>query len=267
MWSFWAFEPGVERRVIVNSMNPPTRLHPFVRRPGAALAASLLCAALTTGSPVHAAADKAPATTAQEAAVLLPATQKALDAAVADYQRGRLQRAHAAFTRLARAGVAAADYNLGVMHLRRELPRANPKQALVHLHRAASAGFVTAQNGLGELYDSGQLGQPDPAKALEWFQIAAASGSVEAQVAVGTAYYLGRGITADPTQALHWYRLAAQGGDVGAQYLLASMLETGLGADADLRLAHYWYDMAARNGDIAAVAKRDELARRLAGSV
>lgn len=267
MWSFWVSEPGAEAAGYRAFMKTYPHSNPLRHASGALLAAGMVWAALTALQPAHAAPDDAPAAAQPVSEALPPSTQKALDAAVSDYQRGRLQRAHAAFSRLARAGVAAADYNLGVMNLRHELPHASARQAQVHLQRAATAGFVTAQYGLGALYEGGQLGEPDRVKALEWFRIAAEAGSVDAQVNVGTAYYLGRGIAADPVQALHWYRLAAQGGDVGAQYLLASMLETGLGTEADLRLAHYWYDVAARNGDIAAVAKRDELAKRLAASV
>ena len=46
-----------------------------------------------------------------------------LEAAVQAYDSGRLAQAREAFLRLSREGVAAADYNLAVMHLRGEMPR------------------------------------------------------------------------------------------------------------------------------------------------
>ena len=81
-----------------------------------------------------------------------------LDAAIAAYERGDLASARRAFARLSRAGAPAADYNLAVMHLRRELPRPRPGEALRLMTRAADAGFVTALFGLAQLHELGQAG-------------------------------------------------------------------------------------------------------------
>ncbi|HVK32116.1 MAG TPA: tetratricopeptide repeat protein [Burkholderiaceae bacterium] len=187
-----------------------------------------------------------------------------LPAAVAAYQRGDLPRARTAFTQLAAQGVAAADYNLAVMHLRRELPRANDREALRHMTRAAEAGFVTAMVGLAELHEQGQAGlATDLAQAVQWQRRAAEAGSVDAQVALATAHYLGRGAPKDLALAARWYRVAAQGGDVGAMYLYASMVESGDGVERDLAEARYWYAAAARNGEPGADLKARELDAKL----
>lgn len=188
-----------------------------------------------------------------------------LPAAVAAYQRGDLARARTAFTQLAAQGVAAADYNLAVMHLRRELPRASDREALRHMTRAAEGGFVTAMVGLAELHEQGQAGLPvDLAQAVQWQRRAAEAGSVDAQVALATAHYLGRGAPKDAALAARWYRIAAQGGDVGAMYLFASMVERGDGVERDLAEARYWYAAAARNGEPGADLKAKELDAKLA---
>lgn len=187
-----------------------------------------------------------------------------IDAAVAAYERGDLAAARVAFTRLSRDGILAADYNLAVMHLRGELPRASAREAVRLMTRAAEGGFVTAMVGLAQLHESGRAGLvADFAEANRWYLRAAEGGSVEAQVAIATAHYLGRGASKDAGQAARWYRVAAQGGDVGAQYLIASMYETGDGVARDLREARYWYSVAARNGDDAARSKVEELDTRL----
>jgi uncharacterized protein len=187
-----------------------------------------------------------------------------IDAAVAAYERGELATARQAFTRLSREGVPAADYNLAVMHLRGELPHANPRDALRLMTRAAEAGFVTAMLGLAQLHETGQAGlRVDLPAANRWYLRAAEAGNVDAQVAIATAFYLGRGAAKDPRQAARWYRIAAQGGDVGAQYLIASMYEAGDGVELDLKEARYWYAVAARNGDEAAPGKVKELDARL----
>lgn len=191
--------------------------------------------------------------------------QPGLDAAVAAYERGNLAQARSAFARLSSQGLPAADYNLAVMHLRREMPQSSDREALRLMTRAADAGFVTAMVGLAELHEQGRAGLPvDLALSVLWQRRAAEAGSVDAQVSIGTAYYLGRGAAKDLPLAARWYRLAAQGGDVGAMYLLASMLEHGEGVGRDLAEARYWYAAAARQGDEAAPGKVKELDAKLA---
>jgi uncharacterized protein len=188
-----------------------------------------------------------------------------LDAAVAAYERGDLAQARSAFTRLSAQGLPAADYNLSVMHLKREMPQPSDREAVRLMTRAADAGFVTAMVGLAELHEQGRAGLPvNLAQSVLWQRRAAEAGSVDAQVSLGTAYYLGRGAAKDLPLAARWYRLAAQGGDVGAMYLLASMLEHGEGVGRDLAEARYWYAAAARQGDEAAPGKVKELDAKLA---
>jgi TPR repeat protein len=187
-----------------------------------------------------------------------------IDDAVAAYQRGDLTAARMAFTRLASQGVPAADYNLAVMHLRRELPGANDSEAMRLMTKAAEAGFLTAMEGLAEIYEQGGAGRRrDLPQAVIWYRRAAEAGSVDAQVAVGTAHYLGRGAVKDPAAAARWYRLAAQGGDAGAMYLYASMVEQGDGVERDLAEARYWYSAAARGGEAGAAEKAKELDARI----
>ena len=193
-----------------------------------------------------------------------PAPQSQLDAAVIDYESGRLDAARQAFEALSRRGLPAADYNLAVMHLKAEMPQPSLQRAEHLLTRSARGGFVTAQLMLGRALENGDFGRRDLQLAHQWYEVAAESGSVEAQVAMGTAHYLGRGRAKDPARAAHWFREGAKGGDVGAMYLLASMHEQGDGVERNLRLARYWYDIAARYGDEAAPAKVKELDARLA---
>ena len=188
-----------------------------------------------------------------------------VDAALAAYERGDLPRARAAFTRLSAQGNAAADYNLAVMHLRREMPRSSDREALRLMQRAADSGFGTAMAGLADLHEQGGAGLPvNLEQSVQWNRRAADAGSVDAQVNLATAFFLGRGAPKDAKQAAHWYRRAAQGGDVGAMYIYASMAEAGDGVERDFAEARYWYAAAARNGDEAAPSKVIELDAKLA---
>jgi uncharacterized protein len=190
--------------------------------------------------------------------------EPSIESAVAAYERGNLRRARVEFLRLSAQGVAAADYNLAVMHLRHELPHADQREAVRLMGRAADAGFVTAMVGLADLYEHGRAGlKIDLEHAVRWQRRAAEAGGADAQVALATAYYLGRGVPRDAAAAAHWYRVAAQAGDVGAMYLFASMAESGDGLPRDLAEARYWYAAAARSGDEAAPGKVRELDARL----
>jgi TPR repeat protein len=191
--------------------------------------------------------------------------QTSLDAAVSAYRRGELTQARSAFLQLSAKGVPAADYNLAVMHLRREMPASSDAEALRLMTRAADAGFVTAMVGLAELHELGQAGlKVDLMQSVLWSRRAAEAGSVDAQVALGTAYFLGRGAPKDAALAARWFRLAAQAGDVGAMFLVASFYESGEGVPRDLSEARYWYAAAARNGEPGADLKVKELDARLA---
>lgn len=191
--------------------------------------------------------------------VLLLAASLAHAATLSDalnaYDHGDLKTAARGFAESATRGESLGQFNLAMMHLRRELPGASDAQAWQLLQRAAAQKLAHAENALGEMIEQGRHGRPDPAAACDWFERAAEQGHGDGALATATCYYLGRGRGQDMVQAHRWYLEAAKAGDVGAQYLVASMFETGLGVDSDERLARYWYDAAARNGDSAARAK------------
>lgn len=187
------------------------------------------------------------------AATLAQATPLA-DALTA-YDEGDLKTAARGFTASAAKGEPLGQFNLAMMHLRKELPGASDPQAWQLLQRAAGRQLAAAENALGEMIEQGRRGKPDPKAACGWFERAAEHGNADGALATATCYYLGRGRPQDMAKAHRWYLEAAKDGDVGAQYLVASMFETGLGVEADERLARYWYDAAARNGDDAARAK------------
>jgi TPR repeat protein len=169
-------------------------------------------------------------------------------------------------SRLARQGVPAAAYNLGVMRIERQLPGGQPARgaALVRTrgrrrlrHRHAGAGAAARKR--------------PPGQGPTWWQVAAL------EPAGGRSRQRGRrswpparrttwaaAPTSRPAEAARWFREAAKGGDVGAQYLLASMYEQGDGVDA---ATCAWRvtgtTSAAKNGDVAAPGKVRELDARV----
>lgn len=198
-------------------------------------------------------------------ALLLAATlahANPLAEALTAYDEGDLKAAARGFTASASQGNALGQFNLAMMHLRKELPSASDSQAWRLLQRAAGQQLALAENALGEMIEQGRRGKPEPKAACGWFERAAEHGNADGALATATCYYLGRGRKQDMAQAHRWYLEAAKAGDVGAQYIVASMFENGLGVQSDERLSRYWYDVAARNGDVAAQAKVKALRER-----
>ena len=198
-------------------------------------------------------------------ALLLAATlahANPLTEALSAYDEGDLKAAARGFTASASQGNALGQFNLAMMHLRKELPDARDATAWRLLRKAADQQLALAENALGEMIEQGRRGKPEPKAACGWFERAAEHGNADGALATATCYYLGRGRKQDMAQAHRWYLEAAKAGDVGAQYIVASMFENGLGVQSDDRLSRYWYDAAACNGDVAAQAKLKALRER-----
>src|SRR5512140_2696152 len=76
----------------------------------------------------------------------------------------------------------------------------------------AKAGDAAAQFELGRDYEDGKGVRQDDAKALKWFRKAAEQGNPQAQNSLGLMYADGRGVKRNKHQAVHWYRMAADNG-------------------------------------------------------
>jgi uncharacterized protein len=191
----------------------------------------------------------------------LPTQERQLNQALEAYSLDRHALAARGFSVLARQGVPMAQYNLAMMHLREELPRASFATARRLLESAAQRGVVLANLALAQVYELGAGVKPDLRRANQWLERGAQLGHDDAQMQLATNHYLGT--AKSPERAAHWFREAAKNGEVGSQYMLASMYEKGEGVPLDLRLAAYWYEIAAQNGDIGARFKHREVQERL----
>jgi TPR repeat protein len=69
-------------------------------------------------------------------------------------------------------GHPAAQYALGVMHLRGQGIEPSPQQGLKWLFKAARARYALAEAELGDLYWKGQFVQADRTRALMWYILA-----------------------------------------------------------------------------------------------
>ncbi len=148
------------------------------------------------------------------------------------------------------------------------LPSAPPSdpvaRAAFYLARA-KAGDAAAQYDIGVLYAQGDGVAQDYAGAASWFHAAAAQGNIAAEFNLGVLYERGLGVASDKTEALNWYRSAADRNDPAAQFNLAIAYAQGDGAPQDLAAAARWYQRAAEQGLVAAMVNLAILYEKGAG--
>ncbi len=168
--------------------------------------------------------------------------------ALSAYVRKDYDRAFPLFLRLARLGMAEAQFYVGVMYDFGYGVAIDDREAARWYRRAAEQGNATAQFNLGVMYANGEGVPQDYAEALRWYRLAAAQGHAEAQFNLGVMYANGEGVPQDYAEALRWYRLAAAEGLAEAQFNLGVMYANGEGLPQDYAEALRWYRLAAAQG-------------------
>lgn len=159
-----------------------------------------------------------------------------------------------------------AQYNLAVAYAFGEGTKQDYAQAATWYRRAAEQGHASAQYSLGISYSYGEGIKQDPAEAVKWFKLAAEQGYVRAQVQLGSKYHTGDGVEQNYAEAVRWYRMAADRGDPVAQYNLGSMYRSGSGVSQDYNQAMRWFRLSADQGYAAAQNELASLQRSIAGA-
>lgn len=138
------------------------------------------------------------------------------------------------------------------------------KLALAEIVRKAKAGDAAAQFELGSRFNYGRSVPKNVHEALRWLRSSAQRGHVEAQRLLALKFYHGYDITADHAEALQWASRLADAGDVPGQMMLANMYANGEGTPRQLVRAYAWYDIAAataqqavERGDVSLTALQD----------
>lgn len=81
----------------------------------------------------------------------------------------------------------------------------------------ANAGVAAAQFNLGVMHDFGQGVPKNPQEAARWYRAAARQGHASAQFNLGGVYFDGQGVPQDHVRAYVWFTLAAIAGAPGGQ--------------------------------------------------
>ena len=88
------------------------------------------------------------------------------------YRDGDYTEALAQWTPLAEAGMAEAQFNLGLMHFSGKGVERNYEKAIDWYRAAADQGIGEAQFNLGNMYEKGLGVEPDDVQAHFWFNLA-----------------------------------------------------------------------------------------------
>jgi TPR repeat protein len=143
----------------------------------------------------------------------------------------------------ARAGLAEADYEIGLLYGE----ESDNQEAMRALQRASRKGVVRAITAIARLNSYGASRTQNPAEAARLFRLAAQRGDPEAQYQLALAYRDGYGVTKDLAVSRSWQDKALAQGHAGA-HLVQGDLFDGTG-DALMAQYHYWH--AAQGGSAA----------------
>ena len=158
---------------------------------------------------------------------------------------------------------AWADYKAVKEAYDLAVERGDYATAMRELRPLAEQGLAAAQFNLGLLYANGQGVPKDDTQARQWYEKAAAQGHADAQVNLGILFVYGRGVPQDYKMAVYWLRLSANQGNDLAQRKLGLMYERGDGVPQDYVRAYMWYILGAANGAKPRAVLRDSLAKRM----
>ncbi len=201
----------------------------------------------------------------------------------------------------AEAGVAEAQFDLGVLYAQGRGVSRDLTAATKWYRKAADQGNAAAEFALGQMYSLGWGVPRDEADALRWIQmandpdsdgpptdwaliegygvprdqkqaaywyeLAANKGHAEAQYNLGRLYATGEGVHQDQEQALRWIRASASQGYPPAQARFGTRYATGSGITQDHRLAYFWLTVAYLRGEKNIEKLRKEEATKLSPEV
>lgn len=143
---------------------------------------------------------------------------------VLHYRLGEKTAAADALQQAAVKGNMRAQYELGMGYLRGENAVAqNEVQAIAWLKLAANAGLAEAQYNLGVLYEHGVVGLSDIGLAERYYLMAAEQNYTAAQYRLGMLYGKKGSIAYQAAKAQQWLSLAAAQGHEAAKKALADL--------------------------------------------
>lgn len=181
-------------------------------------------------------------------------------AALADADAGRVAEAFPVIKRVAEAGFARAQYNLGILY--RDGRGTLPSQGMYRKWIEASAAqeFATALFTLGLDYDLGRGVAKDLPRALAYYERSANAGDTMAAYNAGQLHLMGEGpIPANKVTAIRFLEMSAAANERPALMTLGYMYEAGFSAQQDVNRSRDYYYRAEAAGAPGAAEAIDRL--------
>ncbi|MCB1422962.1 MAG: sel1 repeat family protein [Nitratireductor sp.] len=215
-------------------------------------------------------------------------------AGLAAYKAGDYAEAFRIWDKQARAGNAAAAYNMGILYANGKGVTPSQETAFAWFKYAADLGDIDGQVRTGRMYMSGQGVERSEAKAKPYLEMAAAEGSADADNYLGliaislsndeaiayweraakkdhegaltnlTLLYGREGFGAfDAQKAIYWGKRAEAAGSARAKTVLAELYAKGYASEDEQAASREKLKAAALAGDVVALAALSETERSL----
>lgn len=149
----------------------------------------------------------------------------------------------------ANAGIANAQYELGLAYYHGEHIKQDYAQALSWFEKAAEQEVPGAVNMVGVMYSSGKGVPEDDEVATSWYKKGAQLGDFNSLENLGTRYKIGQSVPQDHQLAFFYIRQSAELGHASAQAELARIYRNGKGTKQNYFLALLWSSRASAQGD------------------
>ena len=165
-----------------------------------------------------------------------------------NYYKLNDRRAFEYARKAAAAGLAEAQYLLGMMHYSGRFTKKDTTEGVSQFTQAADQGHLHSQLELGSHFDR----TGDLKKAADWLRVTAGRGHANSRFQLGLRYWNGTGRTQDKKAAARWFklvRLAANDGDATSQGNMGYLCEFGIWISKDESAAADWYRKPAMQGN------------------
>ncbi|MFN6414704.1 MAG: hypothetical protein ACK4V2_02905 [Pseudomonadota bacterium] len=169
-----------------------------------------------------------------------------------------LTESTACFRRAAEAGIARAQYNMGIACDQGKGILKNTRESLCWYEKARDQGYIPAIQQLRTMYAHAINVERDLNEVTRLLHLEAEHGDISSQCALGSLYCTGNestyglSVPIDREKALYWYQRAAEQGDASAQYNLGLLhVKTNSDSTQHKARAFSWIQQAAEKQFIA----------------
>lgn len=193
--------------------------------------------------------------------------------ALAAYKKGDYKTALGEWRDLSDLGLARAQYYVGIMYLKGQGTKVDPKTGAAYIRKAAMDGYPRAQQIYGTLHHKGRGVKKDLIEAYDWLALAVLQGRkkagplrdkvwreltppqiADARLRLAALVALDRTGLGSDEESAKIIHAVAETGHAGAQFKLVQRYFDGRGVALDPVEGYKWHTLAAFRGNQKAQA-------------